>query len=65
MGTKSATLSGIEQTYESQKISFEEDGQNLRKEREKAGIGDKYENMQPLSMPPVDKRLIGSLLEEG
>ena len=63
LGTKSTTLSGIEQTYENQKRSFEEDGLNLRKEREKAGIGDRYENMQPLTMPPVDKRLIGRRLD--
>ena len=55
MGTKTGTVSRLEQRYENQTETFETDGQNLRVERELAGFGDRYGNMQPSSMPSVEK----------
>ena len=55
LGTKMAILSRIKGKYASQSQNFEIAGQNLRVERELAGIGDQYSQMQPLSMPVVDK----------
>ena len=63
LGTKMAALSRIEGKYASQSQNFEIAGQNLRVERELAGIGDRYSQMQPLSMPVVDKKLIGKRLD--
>ena len=55
LGEKTATLSRIEENYNNQSEEFETAGQNLRVERELAGIGDRYSQMQPLSMPVVNK----------
>ena len=63
LGRKTAILSRIEDKYASQSEKFETAGQNLRVERELAGIGDRYSQMQPLSMPVVDKKLIGKRLD--
>ena len=63
LGTKTGILSRIEENYESQTEKFEMEAQNERVERELAGIGDIYENIQPLSMPVIDKRLIGKRLD--
>ena len=63
LGTKTGTVSRIEQRYENQTEKFETDGQNLRVERELAGFGDRYGNMQPSSMPSVDKKIIGKRLD--
>ena len=43
---KTDVLSNIEQNYKDQTKEFEINGQNLRMERELAGIGDRYLNMQ-------------------
>ena len=39
------------------------DGQNLRADRELAGIVNQHEYMQQLPMLPVDKKLIGTRLD--
>ena len=63
LGTKTSTLPLIEKTYNDQSDKFETDWKNERAERELAGIGDIYSNMQPLSMPSVDKKLLGKRLD--
>ena len=56
LGTKTSTLSLIEKKYNDQSDKFETDWKNERAERELAGIGDRYNNMQPLYMTSVDKK---------
>ena len=61
--TKTSVLTRIEQKYNNKTEEFETNGQKLRMERESAGIGDRYSNMQPSSIPIIDKSLIGKRLD--
>ena len=63
LGTKTNILSCIEKNYIDKTDEFEIYGQNLWRERELVGIGDRYTNMQPLSMPLIDNKLIGKRLD--
>ena len=63
LGTKTSTLSLIEKKHNDQSDKFETDWKNEWAERELSGIGDRYSNMQPLSMPSVDKKIIGKRLD--
>ena len=42
---------------------IEEQARNLRSEREEAGVGDRYSEMQPTSMPTVDTNLVRKWLD--
>ena len=42
---------------------FEKDTHSIRIERERMGIDDHYTEMQPTSMPKIDKTLIGRRLD--
>ena len=63
LGRKTHKLSYIEKNYHDKKGEFEIYGQNIRRERELVGIGDRYTEMQLLSMPFIDKKLIGKRLD--
>ena len=43
--------------------NFESDAYNLRNKREVAEIGNRYDEMQPSSMPKINKHLIGKRLD--
>ena len=47
----------------SKRNSFDDKTQSERRQREEAGIGDRYYKLQPYSMPKADKSLTGTMLD--
>ena len=53
----------IDKVSEKENAKFEQNARNLRNTCEEEGIGDRYAEMQPSSMPKIDKYLIGKRLD--
>ena len=63
LGVPVKKLIEIDKISEEEHEKFEQDAHNLRNNREAEGIGDKYAEIQPTSMPKIDKHLIGKRLD--
>ena len=63
LGTQSQDLVAIDITHTLGSVQFEDNANSVRVERELAGMGDRYSELQPTSRPTIDKKLIGKRLD--
>ena len=63
LGTQSQDLVAIDITHTLGSVQFEDNANSVRLERELAGMGDRYSELQPTSRPTIDKKLIGKRLD--
>ena len=63
LGAPVKEFTEIDKVSEEEHEKFEQDTRNLRSSREAEGIEDRYAEMQPTSMPKIDKHLIWKRLD--
>ena len=63
LGTQSQDLVAIDIAHALGGAQFEKKTNYIRLERELAGMGDRYSELQPTSRPTIDKKLIGKRLD--
>ena len=63
LGTQAKDVVAIDRARTEMTDEFEAKARSTRAEREAVGVGDRYAEMQPMSRPAVDERLIGKRLD--
>mmetsp|Transcript_13403 Transcript_13403/g.29103 ORF Transcript_13403/g.29103 Transcript_13403/m.29103 type:complete len:910 (+) Transcript_13403:516-3245(+) len=63
LGSEAADVAAMDSARRLDESDLKDKARRIRLEREAAGIGDRYELMQPASQPAIDGQLVGKRLE--